>query len=212
MARLLTAGCSFTFYKWPTWADYLSGNFSEFFNKGIPGGDNATIARIVTTMAEPGDTVIVMWSSYQRHNYKVNFKNTYNYDTDDVHIGMGNILDKNYFSNGFNQFERFLTTLDYLQWTITDSITRRYKLINLSGFPFLLGEMHSKVTEDMKKIIEEKKYYIDQVHEKDLETFAKSYNYISEDDDHPTPIAHWNYANQIIRPLLISRTPIRPIK
>jgi len=201
MSRLLTVGCSFTFYKWPSWANYLAGNFSEFLNKGIPGGDNATIARITTSMAEPGDTVIVMWSSYQRHNYKVNFKNTYNYDTEGVHIGGSNIYNKSYFTDVYNQYERFLTTLDYLQWAITDSISRNYKLINLSAFPFLLGEMHSEVTKDMEKIIEQKKFYINQINGKDLETFSKLYDYI-DGDRHPTPIAHWNYANQVIKPLL----------
>lgn len=35
--RLFTFGCSFTQYKWPTWADILGLNFDEFYNFGQPG-------------------------------------------------------------------------------------------------------------------------------------------------------------------------------
>lgn len=200
MPRLLVAGCSFTFYKWPTWADYLSNNFTKYINKGIPGADNATIARIVTSMAEPGDTVIVMWSSYARYNYQLNFNGLYNYE-ELVCMGGSNIDNRSYFLDIFNTFERFATSIDYLQWTITDSILRNYTLVNLSAFPYLTGELGSPITDDMKKLIDIKQWYIDKIEPTDMQTFSQDYKHRLP-DNHPTPIAHYDYASQIICPKL----------
>lgn len=35
--RLFTFGCSFTQYKWPSWADMIGLNFEKFYNFGQPG-------------------------------------------------------------------------------------------------------------------------------------------------------------------------------
>lgn len=200
MSRLLTAGCSFTFYKWPTWADYLGRHYDEFVNKGIPGADNATIARIVTAMAEPGDTVAVMWTSYQRHNYTITSADTYNYSS--AHCGTTHIAqDKYYLANVFNQYERFLTTLDYVQWVLADSAVRNYTVHHFSAFPFLTGELHSPVSNDMQHLISEKKFVVDSIVEPSLDVFAnndvKEYN-----DSHPVTQSHFNFYSHIVCPEL----------
>ena len=41
--RLFTFGCSFTQWKWPTWADYIGINFDEYYNAGQAGSDNKHI-------------------------------------------------------------------------------------------------------------------------------------------------------------------------
>lgn len=78
MSRLFTFGCSFTNYKWPTWADLLGREFNDFFNYGRSGAGNLYIS---TSIAEASikhninnnDTVIVMWSSFTRADqYKDN--------------------------------------------------------------------------------------------------------------------------------------------
>jgi hypothetical protein len=199
MTRLLTIGCSYTFYKWKTWANYIGKDFDLFVNKGIPGGDNPTIARIVIAMAEPGDTVCIMWSSYQRHNYKIDYNSTYNHS--EHHWGLSNLHDKYYFTNIFNQYERFLTTLDYIEFVHSDSVNRKYKIIHLSAFPFLTGELNSPICNDMKSKIKEKQYFINLVHKKDLYTFNKPY-IIAGEDNHPTEHVHELYANQVVKLLL----------
>jgi hypothetical protein len=201
MSKLLTIGCSYTFYKWNTWADYLGKDFKSFTNKGIPGADNPTIARIAVSMAEPGDTVCIMWTSYQRHNYKIDYNSTYNWS--EYHWGHNNINDKYYFTNIFNQYERFLTTLDYIEFVHADSLNRNYKVIHLSAFPFLYGQLNSPVNKDMQKKINEKKYFIDLIHKSDLWTFNQPYYKNIDNDDHPQKEIHEMFCNQIIKPLLI---------
>jgi len=200
MSKLLAVGCSYTFYEWPTWADYLAGNFTHYHNKGIPGCDNAIIARNIVSVAEPGDTVVAMWSSYERYNHKITYDSLYQW-RQGIHAGIDHIKHKEYFADIYNQFERFTTTLDYIQWTISDSINRNYKLVNLTAFPLLAGELNSPVTEDMTKLINEKQWYLDQINQTDLYTFAADYKK-RNDDWHPPPLAHYDFADQIICPLL----------
>lgn len=71
MGRLFTFGCSFTSYKWPTWADLLSLSYDSFENWGKPGGGNRYIFEsivecdVLNDFSED-DTVVIMWSTHQR--------------------------------------------------------------------------------------------------------------------------------------------------
>lgn len=199
MSKFLATGCSFTFFKWRTWADYIAEDFDNSLNKGIPGADNPTIARITVAMAEPGDTVCVMWSSYQRHNYKINFESTYNYSR--AHWGVTNLQDKYYTVNIFNHYERFLTTLDYIEFVNADSINRKYKVIHLSAFPLLGGEINTPISSDMQSKLKEKQYFVDLVNKNDLFTFNQPY-YIPGEDPHPTEFVHQKFADAVVKKLL----------
>ena len=71
--RLFTFGCSFTRYKWPTWADALAPQFDQYYNFGKGGGGNSFI---LWSLAEcdarhaisSNDTVIIMWTSRDRED------------------------------------------------------------------------------------------------------------------------------------------------
>lgn len=74
MKRLITFGCSFTLYNWPTWADLLGKEYDIDFNWGYPGLGNRAIAeRVAEAHARlnftPDDTVIIQWSSPIRHDW-----------------------------------------------------------------------------------------------------------------------------------------------
>ena len=74
MRRLFTFGCSFTDYLWPTWADIVGCSFDEYYNAGRSGaGNNFIFQRLiemnVTHSFTPADTVIIMWTTYQRHDF-----------------------------------------------------------------------------------------------------------------------------------------------
>lgn len=71
MSRLFAFGCSFTNYRWSTWADCLAPEFDEFQNWGQGGGGNHYIFNSVMEcdqrhQFDAGDTVIVCWSSFLR--------------------------------------------------------------------------------------------------------------------------------------------------
>ena len=69
--RLYTFGCSFTKYKWPTWADFIGNQFEIYENWGQPGAGNLFISTQVYECCQKNcvgvnDTVLVMLSSTNR--------------------------------------------------------------------------------------------------------------------------------------------------
>ena len=69
--RLYVFGCSFTMYKWPTWADYLhvGGLAKHYENWGLPGGSNDFIFHSVVECLDnikETDVVCIMWSQPHR--------------------------------------------------------------------------------------------------------------------------------------------------
>lgn len=74
LKRLFTFGCSFTSYKWPTWADFIGSNYDEYQNWGASGAGNYYIASRVFECHQlhqitKNDTVLVMLSSFTRFDY-----------------------------------------------------------------------------------------------------------------------------------------------
>jgi hypothetical protein len=79
MKRLLAFGCSFTNYRWSTWADCLAPEFDSFENWGQVGGGNHYIFNSVMEADQRqrfgvNDTVIVCWSTFLRDDRYVNKK------------------------------------------------------------------------------------------------------------------------------------------
>lgn len=71
--RLITFGCSFTDYSWPTWADIIALDREvEYENWAIGGGGNQQIARRalyrMTRGFEPTDAVMIQWTSITRED------------------------------------------------------------------------------------------------------------------------------------------------
>lgn len=71
--KLIVFGCSFTDYRWPTWADIIAEDLNcEYENWGLGGGGNQAIARRIlyrsTWGFEPTDWVMVQWSSLHRED------------------------------------------------------------------------------------------------------------------------------------------------
>jgi hypothetical protein len=71
MTRLFTFGCSFTYYKWPTWADILSKNYAYYENWAACGVGNqfifnSVIEALIRRKINQHDTVMIMWSNFSR--------------------------------------------------------------------------------------------------------------------------------------------------
>lgn len=76
--RLFAFGCSFTEYRWPTWADIwgLGGQFSGYWNMASQGSSNERIAYNINefcerfgSMLNESDIIAVMWSSLNHERY-----------------------------------------------------------------------------------------------------------------------------------------------
>ena len=77
--RFFAFGCSLTNYNWPTWADIIATEVSEYYNYGQSGGGNLFIANSIveanlTHKFTEHDLVIVMWSSVSREDRYKNGK------------------------------------------------------------------------------------------------------------------------------------------
>jgi hypothetical protein len=77
MKRLFTFGCSYTNYRWSTWADCLAPEFDYFENWGQSGGGNHYIFNSLMEADQrhsfgKNDTVVVCWSTYMRDDRYVN--------------------------------------------------------------------------------------------------------------------------------------------
>jgi hypothetical protein len=72
--RLFTFGCSFTNYKWQTWADIIGTQFEEFQNWGKSGAGNFFISSNVYECHSihnitKDDVVLIMFSSIDRFDF-----------------------------------------------------------------------------------------------------------------------------------------------
>ena len=73
MKRLFTFGCSFTNYRWSTWADCLAPEFDYFENWGQSGAGNhyifnSIIEADLRNKFKDGDTIIVCWTDVMRED------------------------------------------------------------------------------------------------------------------------------------------------
>lgn len=108
--RFFTFGCSFTEYKYPTWANIIQRNMPDvtFYNLGRCGGGNTFISNRITEANRifnfcETDLVMVMWSTFcreDRYTYNYGWKtpgniysqNEYNFTTDEYIKEWGNPL------------------------------------------------------------------------------------------------------------------------
>lgn len=77
MKRLFTFGCSFTRYRWPTWADILALDYDRHHNWAKGGGGNHFIFYSLIECARRNqitadDHVIIMWTSAAREDRYIN--------------------------------------------------------------------------------------------------------------------------------------------
>lgn len=78
--RMFVFGCSFTSYRWPTWADIVSREIPDvdFYNFGLCGGGNLLISIRITEANvrykfTTDDLIMVMWTTFCREDrYKDN--------------------------------------------------------------------------------------------------------------------------------------------
>lgn len=195
----MTAGCSYTQYCWPTWADYLSTVYEKHVQLGQSGMDCSRIARsVVDCDLTDEDTVVICWTGFDRFNYM----------QDDRWQGLGSVLgNKDFFTNYYSCQERFATMYDAMTLVDLDSRKRGYRVWHFSAFPWLTGEIEKlKDAENIKRSQSRdlNNLYMDQ----DLESFKlnmndpKTRHKYNPDDDHPTPDCHYRWLKKVVLPIL----------
>lgn len=151
--RLFTFGCSFTKYKWPTWADIIGTNFPIHYNYGELGAGNYYISLKLyeihlANKITSNDVVIIMLSSSNRFDfYDSNIKkfncngNVYNSE---------NVLGEHFVNNIWNVEHSIYNTWFMVKTikTLLDSIGCKYKIIE--GFGLLQTDEETKFKYDTR--------------------------------------------------------------
>lgn len=197
MSRLITSGCSYTQYCWPTWADYLGHCYDTHLQLGLAGQDCARIARgIIDSEVTPEDTVVICWTGFDRFNYLQGQR--WN--------GMGSVLgQKDFLTKYYSPVERFATMMDAMTLVDLHSRSVGYQVHHFSAFPWLLGEIEKDPHPDNIYLSQHRT--LSNLHmDNDLETFKKhnlnirTKHQYNDDDDHPTPLVHWIWARDYLAP------------
>lgn len=205
--RLVTSGCSFSDYCWPTWADYLGLVFDEYLSCGEAGSDNASIARNIIKNTRPNDTVVILWSGWNRHimwsDVLVPTPKTNDNNWQYIHAPW----DKNWLVNFYNPTERLATSMDYVKMIDLDSRVKGYTAYHFSAFPWTLGEIEKYPPKHFDKIFNSYHIQNNFLLEENLEDykirngFAKpvchKYN---PNDAHPTPMCQYQYLMNVMVP------------
>lgn len=224
--RFFAFGCSFTRYRWPTWADIVARNFDEFQNYGCTGAGNQYIANAIVEAhlkneIKPTDTVGVMWTNVCREDRYV--KNQW--------ITPGNIFTQKHYSPDWvkrfadvrGYYIRDLATI-YSTEQLLKSIGCRYFFLSMNG---ILNSAQYDAVDDYELVQDLIPYYALTIHgikpsvydvvfkrdwwsrpyknkiavsEDVLNNPEKSYELRSQirQDPHPTPAEHLEYLDEVI--------------
>jgi len=130
--KLIVAGCSYTQYIYPTWADWLGEHFNEYHNLGWSGmGARHSYINILDyfkySNTKPEDCiVIVQWSSLLRNDIRKTECNTW--------VGGGQIDNNPYYSDEylkkhFNPLDKLNDLVYYIDHLILLSEKLGFKLL-----------------------------------------------------------------------------------
>ncbi len=118
MSRLFVFGCSFTSYHWPTWADFISFNYDEYWNYAKGGAGNRFIfEKLIEADLKhnfnPTDKIYIMWTTYMRHDlYKDNNWHTHG------NVFTAPIYNRHYHENYVDFKGSVIHTLNYIHGAI----------------------------------------------------------------------------------------------
>lgn len=200
--RLITIGCSFTDYRYPTWADIMHRAMphAEFINLGRGGAGNLYISNRATKMNHmlnitETDLVMVMWSTHCREDRYV----------DKQWLSPGNIYTQQTYEDKFvkefcqpvGYLIRDLSLID-LTNTYLDSLPCTH--IGMLSVPFDYQQddkdiLASEVLSTYKKVID---YFPESMFELEMNsawTIDVHYEFKGHmmQDYHPTPLNYYNY-------------------
>ena len=223
--RFFAFGCSFTNWRWPTWADLLRSQMpnAEYYNAGRGGAGNLYISTQYSLYDKKykfneDDLVVILWSTYCREDRYV--KNSW--------LTAGNMLTQNIYDDEYVQ--NYVDIKGYMirDLAIIDNLTKALKSskhdnIQLLSVPVMYDADDKNITDDLSPLLN---MYKDLIEELPVSFFENENNqwkhghtyYHSGFDDgpaksidephepnyadyHPNTIAHYNYLKTLGFPL-----------
>lgn len=202
--RLFTFGCSFTNYRYPTWAHILSKSMPEdceFHNLGRGSGGNLFIANRITEANKKfkfceTDLVVVMWSTLCREDRLINGN----------WLLAGNIFTQGYYDDSF--VKKYCDPVGYLLRDLSLMELSKTYLDSLpcDNFMMLSVPVTHQIfypTDLTEEVLETYKDLIDSFPPTMFQTEMKNnwttdVEYINNEnklqsDYHPTPMNYYNY-------------------
>lgn len=205
--RLITVGCSFTKYQWPTWANILAHEMShaEFINLGKSGAGNPFISYKVAEghtrlKYNKDDLIVIMWSTFCREDRYLN---------DNWHTP-GNIFTQQFYPDSF--VKKFCDTKGYIIRDLNVvSLTKGFldslpcKYIFLTSVPW---NYQNEETHEIGKILELYKPVTDiclpnmfrtELHGEWVNghTYDNSPHGKDFQDYHPAPVRYFGYLKKV---------------
>lgn len=211
--RVFAFGCSFTGYKYPTWANIMNKNIpqAEFYNLGRSGGGNTFIANRITEANRvfkfcETDLVMVMWSTFCREDRylpDIGWLNPGNiYSQNDLEFTNKEYLMK--YADPLTFLVRDLSTID-MATTYIKSLPCDNLLMLSVPFDYQMDMKNTKVNYllDLYKDLENS--YHDNMFELEMDCFWEhGSKYIESwsapdyySDYHPNPLRYANYLKKI---------------
>ena len=208
--RLITSGCSSTRHCWNTWANFLGREFKESINLALSGADNAYIARSIINTANKGDTVVILWSSYDRWSMYKDEVVPVPGQPNNHWLHRGTLInDKVFLTTFYHRVERFQNTMDYIQLVDLHSQVHGYNAYHFSAWPIFLAEMEQEVDPRIVEVYNSYNIKNNFLTELSLNDYAddtdqriSTFHKYSKGDTHVTPAVHWQWLNKIMAPKL----------
>lgn len=201
MSKLITFGCSFTKYMYPTWADILALGYDEFDNCGYLGGGNHLIMYSLSEYIArgegitPSDNVIIMWTSVGREDRFINGK----------WVTEGSVYNSSYTNK---MIKEFTDPIGYLLTNIGVMHAVQLMLESIGcEYTFLKTCPFSNVDDSDKELkfsIDDAVTEIYKVYDKTLSSIKPSVyetvfgnEWPKRNDTHPTPLEHYMYLEKV---------------
>ena len=205
--RFFAFGCSFTKYKWPTWADILGKSFKERHNYGYEGVGNfyifKTIMEAITAHKINGDDlVIVQWSGLTREDRYIKGKWMCN-----GNIFTSKIYDKNFLEN-YTDVEHFIfrdITLIAAAYELLEKTKCKFIFTSMSPIFEYENKENNTIQFQKNSSINIKKFI--NLYKKYINFFLPSFKEVifnnewpSRTDSHPTTSEHLLFVRKILIP------------
>ena len=193
--RLFTFGCSFTKYKWPSWADIIGTNYEIHHNFGYPGAGNYYIAlKLYETdlnyKINKDDDVLIMLSSVNRFDIYDERINRFNLNGNIYNSE--HIFGKKFVNEIWNDTHSIYNTWFSVKSikSFLDLIGCNYKIVEAFGLLNTDDGNFINVNDFIKLLLDDYKNCVYTT--ENLQKFSQNYNpssYILENgnkDGHPT--------------------------